>query len=172
MILKDVITETMAELSSRDDTIFIGYNLKYGSRCYGTMDKVPDDKIIEMPVAEYLMTGMAIGMAINGYRPVLIFERHDFLLMAMDQIVNHLDKINNMSLGQYTTPVIIRAIVGADEPLYPGPQHCQDYTALIGSALCFPTRKILTAEDCELYKIRKPYGRLLTEYRNLYNKEV
>ena len=93
---KDAIKSSMQSISEKKEAVFIGYNLKYGSRCYGTMDTIPEDKIYEMPVAEDLMTGVATGMALGGYLPVLVFERQDFMLIASDQIINHLSKISEL----------------------------------------------------------------------------
>jgi pyruvate/2-oxoglutarate/acetoin dehydrogenase E1 component len=52
----------------------------------------------------------------------------DFLIMATNQLANHLDKIEEMSCAQFRPKVIIRAAVGSTRPLYPGIQHCTDYT--------------------------------------------
>ena len=123
-----IIKNKMEELSKMENSVFIGYNIKYGSKCYGTMLNVPDDKIYEMPVTEALMTGMATGMSLNGQLPILIFERHDFMLLASDQIINHLDKITKLSEGQFNPKVIIRAIAGHDKPFDPGPQHKSNFT--------------------------------------------
>lgn len=120
----------MTSLAKDCGAIFIGYNLQNGSKCYGTMCGVPDDQIIEMPVAEALMTGMAIGLALAGKLPVLIFERHDFMLLASDQIINHLDKIEQLSEKRFRPKVIIRAIVGDNHPFDPGIQHLQNFTHL------------------------------------------
>ena len=121
MTYKEAITESMKILSEKKDTIFLGYNINYGSKAYSTLANVPDYKKLEMPVAENLISGTAIGLAIQGFKPIIFFERHDFILNALDSLKNHLDLI-------YKVPVIIRAVIGSKEPLYPGAQHCQDYT--------------------------------------------
>lgn len=135
MKYQDMVKLAMDNIAQVDNSVFIGYNLKYGSKMYGSMKDVPEDKIYEMPTAEQLMTGMATGMAIAGYLPVLIFERMDFMLLAADQIVNHLDKISELSGGQFNPKVIIRAVVGHDKPFNPGIQHLQDYTDMFRSVL-------------------------------------
>jgi len=103
------------------DKIYIGYNLKKGHKANGWLKDYDKKNIIETPVAENLMTGLAIGMAMEGFKPVLYFERHDFMLNALDQLVNHLDK-------DFNYPVIVRAVIGSDKPLNPGKQHTQNYT--------------------------------------------
>jgi pyruvate dehydrogenase E1 component beta subunit len=127
------------ELLAKDKrTIFIGYNLKYGSKGYGTLTDVPAEQILETLVAENLMAGLAIGMALQGLKPVLIFERQDFMLNASDAIINHLSKIKEISKGQYNPKVIIRAIIGAEKPFYPGVQHIQDLTDVFENHCNFP----------------------------------
>lgn len=126
-----IIKNKMNELSEINNSVFIGYNIKYGSKCYGTMSDIPEEKIYEMPVTEALMTGISIGMSLNDMLPILIFERHDFILLALDQIINHLDKINELSDGQFTPRVIIRAILGHNKPFDPGIQHKSNFTSML-----------------------------------------
>lgn len=167
MIYKNKITEEMRWLGEKENAVFIGYNLRCGSKGYGTMIGVPEDKIYEMPVNESLMVGVAIGMALKGFLPVVVFERHDFLLQGLCQIVNHLDKIEDMSKGEFTPQVIIRAIVGADTPLNPGCQHTQDYTgALKRMNLSIAVREYSKG----IYKYIEDCGRsaIVVEYRDLY----
>ncbi len=71
---------------------------------------------------------MATGMALNGMLPISIYPRFNFLLLATDQIVNHLDKIPIFSCGGYKPRVIIRTAIATAVPLDPGPQHLGDYT--------------------------------------------
>jgi len=125
------IKKEMEKLSKDKKVYFIGYNLKFGSRNYGALENVPENKILEMPIAENLMTGIAIGMALEGFKPVLIFERHDFILNALDQLINHLHKLPEMSDGLFDPKVMIRAKVGHTKPFHPGPQHIQDFTWIL-----------------------------------------
>ena len=127
MTFKEFITEQCKKYSKRyPKARFIGYNVGYGSMMYGTLGGVKSKHLVETPVAENLMGGLAIGLAITGYRPVLCFERHDFVLLALDSLVNHLDKMSQISGGQYRLPVLVRAIVGSRFPLNAGVQHTQD----------------------------------------------
>ena len=119
----DNLTEAMTWLGQQPDTIFLGQQVLYpGNAIYTTLSGVPNSKKVEYPVAEELQLGTAIGLALTGYVPVCIFPRMDFLLLAMNQLVNHLDRLD------WTPKVIIRTAVGATKPLYPGKQHCGDYT--------------------------------------------
>ena len=74
---------------------FIGYNVRYGN-AIGTLKDVSDDQKLETPVAENLMAGLAMGMSFEGFNPVIYFERHDFMLVAADAIINHIDKIERI----------------------------------------------------------------------------
>ncbi|MEK6820280.1 MAG: thiamine pyrophosphate-dependent enzyme, partial [Nanoarchaeota archaeon] len=125
---KDAIKQSMETLAKDKKTIFLGYNVKYGTKAYGTLADIPKEQILETPVAENLMGGLAMGLAIEGFKPVLFFERHDFMLIALDNLVNHLDKLQQMSQGNFSAPLLIRAVLGAKTPLYPGPQHIQDFS--------------------------------------------
>lgn len=133
---KDAVAASMKELATHN-AVFIGYNVRRGD-AMGTLKDVPMSQKLETPVAENLMAGLAIGMSFEGFVPVLYYERHDFMLVAMDAIVNHIDKIERISHGQYKVPVIIRAVVADGGPFYSGPTHSQDFTQAFRSLLSFP----------------------------------
>jgi pyruvate dehydrogenase E1 component alpha subunit len=133
---KDAIHESMVELGELG-AIFIGYNVLKGD-AMGTLKGVPENQKLETPVAENLMAGLAIGMSFEGFLPVLYFERHDFMLVAMDAIVNHIDKIERISHGEFKVPVIIRAVTADAGPFYSGITHSQDLTEMLRTAVQFP----------------------------------
>jgi pyruvate/2-oxoglutarate/acetoin dehydrogenase E1 component len=113
-------------------------------------------------------------MSLEGFRPVLFFERHDFILNALDSIVNHLDKIESMSYGQFKTPVIIRATVGSKTPLDAGAQHTQDFTEILKKIIKFPVIELtnssqILAEYEKAIKSDKPV--LFIERKDLYDAE-
>ena len=121
------IQQAMKMLSDDPRTLFIGQSVRYpGQAMHKTLELVPMEKRLEMPVIENFQMGHSIGLSLEGYIPVSIFPRFDFLLCAADQLVNHLDKLPLMS--GFRPKVIIRTSVGATEPLNPGPQHCQNHT--------------------------------------------
>lgn len=135
MTHKDMLTNLYTKYASDPMVRFIGYNTLKGSRMYGTLNNIPDKQCVEMPVAENLMIGLAIGMSLEGYKPVVCFERHDFMLLALDGLVNHVDKLPKISGYQYKLPILVRAIVGSASPLNPGPQHTQNYYQELKSML-------------------------------------
>lgn len=116
----------MSMLAADPRTVFVGQAVGYrGQRAHATFRDVPAERRIEMPVAEDFQMGFCTGLALTGAIPVSFFPRWDFLLLAANQLVNHLDKLQTMG---WTPQVIIRTAVGASRPLDPGPQHVQNHT--------------------------------------------
>lgn len=130
-------TKQAMNMITAHNGIHIGYSVKFGN-AMGALADVPEDRKIETPVAENLMMGLAIGMSFEGFRPVVYFERHDFMLCAADAIVNHVSHIERISHGEYKCPVIIRAIVADGGPFYAGPTHSQNFTNAFKSMVDFP----------------------------------
>ena len=145
MSFKDAVTQSMDDLAS-DGSIFIGYNVARG-HAMGTLKNVPEEQMVETPVAENLMAGLGIGMSFEGIKPVIYYERHDFMYVAADAIGNHIDKINRISHGEYNVPVIIRAVVADSGPFYSGPTHSQDLTSMFREMVDFPIFEPRTAEE-------------------------
>jgi pyruvate dehydrogenase E1 component alpha subunit len=142
---KEAMIQTQTELGEQG-AIFIGYNVKYGN-AIGTLKDVPDEQKLETPVAENLMAGLAIGMSFEGFTPVVYFERHDFMLVAADAIINHIDKIERISHGEFKCPVIIRAVTADAGPFYSGITHSQDFTKVFKEAVSFPVHDPVTGDD-------------------------
>ena len=129
MTYKDELTNAMDLLAKDKRVIFIGQNIVYpGSIMSSSLKGIPNSKKIELPLIEDAQIGMSIGLALEGYIPVSIYPRMDFLIIATNQLVNHLDKIEEMSCGRFKPKIIIRTALGSTKPLYPGLQHCSDYT--------------------------------------------
>lgn len=121
------LKKAMNYLSEHPDTIFLGQAVEYsGTAMTNTLSDVPACKKIEMPVCEDMQAGIANGLALTGKVPVSIFPRWNFLLLAVNQIVNHLDKIPDMS--NYKPRVIIRTSIGSERPIHPQHQHVGDFT--------------------------------------------
>lgn len=142
---KDAVKISMDALAA-DGVVFIGYNVKHGC-AYGALFGVPDSQKIETPVAENLMAGLAMGMSLEGFRPVLFFERHDFIYNALDAIVNQMDRVEIISDGQYKFPVIIKAVAGGTKPFYAGVTHTSNLFKLFDQMFSFPTLEPNTAEE-------------------------
>ena len=126
MTYKEALTTAMTRIAANPKARFVGYGM-HRNGAMGTLAGVKPEQIVETPVAENLMTGIACGLALQGLLPVLYFERADFLLNAADAIVNHIDKMTRISHGQFEPGVIIRVTVGnRTKPLFTGVTHTQD----------------------------------------------
>ncbi len=124
MKYNDELIKAMNFLAEDEKTIFIGQSIKYGGTgLYDTLINVPDNKKIEWPVAEYFQLGASIGLSLEGYKVVTVFPRWNFLLMSVDQIVNHLDKLPILSDNRCNPHIIIRVAVGSEFPVDPQDQH-------------------------------------------------
>ena len=169
MDYKEQTKKAMETLGKDERTIFLGQTVLYpGSPMHMSLENVPLEKKVEIPVAENMQMGMSIGLSLKGYIPVSIYPRIDFLICGMDQLVNHLDKVEEMSLGEYKPKVIIRTQIGNKEPLFPGIQHCSDYTDAL-KVICKNTDvvKIKTAEE-----VLPAYKRALESNRSTILVEV
>lgn len=120
------VTRAMRLLAQDDRSVFIGQSVCYdGAAIYHSLDGVPMSKRLEFPVAENLQLGYCTGLSLTGKLPICIYPRMDFMLLAMDALVNHLDKL---PMFGWQPKVIIRARVGQKKPLDAGPQHTQNYS--------------------------------------------
>lgn len=129
MTYAEELEKAMHWLASKQDTIFLGQGIKYGGIAISkTFEKINNNKKLEMPVAENLQLGISTGLALNGYVPISIYPRWNFLLLAADQLVNHLDKLPIISDGAYKPKVIIRVAVGIKHPVDPQEQHLGDFS--------------------------------------------
>lgn len=109
--------------------VFVGQAVAVpGTAMTNTLKNVPRDKLLEFPVAEELQMGVTNGLALAGYVPVSLYPRWNFLLLAANQIVNHLDKLPLLSNGGFRPRVIVRTGIGSERPLHPQCQHVGDYT--------------------------------------------
>jgi pyruvate/2-oxoglutarate/acetoin dehydrogenase E1 component len=123
----DELKKAMEMLAEHPDTLFIGQAVEYaGTAMTNTLKDVPAEKKLEMPVCEDLQMGITNGLALDGKIPVSIFPRWNFLLLATNQLVNHLDKMPDFS--GFKTKAIIRTGIGSERPLHPQAQHIGDFT--------------------------------------------
>ena len=144
----DELKRAMDFLAADPRTVFIGQAVAVaGTAMTNTLKDVPAERLIELPVAEEMQMGMTLGMALTGQIPVSIFPRWNFLLCAMSQLINHLDKVQVMSNGGYKTKAIIRTGIGSQRPLHPQSQHVGDFTDAIRS-MC-TTIEVIRLEEPE-----------------------
>jgi pyruvate/2-oxoglutarate/acetoin dehydrogenase E1 component len=132
----DELTQAMHVLGTDKRTVFLGQSVRYsGHAMFNTLKDVPMEKRIELPVFEDSQLGMSIGLALAGMIPISIYPRMDFLIIAANQLVNHLDIYNEMSNGQFNPKVIIRTAIGSRIPFAPGLQHGKDLTFALHALL-------------------------------------
>ena len=170
MTYKECLSEIMKDLAKDDKVRFIGYNTRYGHQFNGTL-KECEKSSIEMPVAENLILGVAMGMSLEGYKPIVCIERMDFLWACADALINHLDKAKR--LGWPSLGVIIRTCVGNDVPLDPGIQHKADYCDIMKQLL----EEVMVYEAHTKEELKRIYSGVLdlcnpvmiVEYRKYYD---
>ena len=134
---KDELIKSMNYLAEKPNTIFVGQQTAFaGNPMSTTILDVSKDKMIETPVFEEVQMGMSVGLGMTNMCVVTFYPRWDFLICAANQLVNHADKLEIMSDGEWKPNIIVRVGKGSDKPLDPGHQHKADYTE--------PFKKILT----------------------------
>ncbi len=108
-----------------------GLNINDSGRIFGStvglLEDFGGDRVFDMPTAENAMTGVGIGLAIQGFRPILNHYRLDFTLLSLDQIINGAAKWHSLFAGTMPVPMTIRMIVGRGWGQ--GPTHCQSLQA-------------------------------------------
>ena len=144
---RDELTRAMTYLASLPNSVFIGQAVEVpGTAMTGTLENVDKARLLEFPVEEDFQLGVSVGLAMQGLLPVSIFPRWNFLLLATNQIVNHLNKLSEL-LGETPPKVIIRTSIGSERPLHPGPQHTGDFTEAF--RLLAPHIEILRLDEPE-----------------------
>lgn len=174
----DELKRSMNFLAADPRTVFIGQAVAVaGTAMSNTLKDVPPGRLIELPVAEEMQMGMTTGMALAGLIPVSIYPRWNFLLCAMSQLVNHLDKVQVMSNGGYRTKAIIRTGIGSERPLHPQQQHVGDFTAAVQS-MCTTIEVIRMEEPADIFPayqkaLLRDDGRstILVEYGDFYGEK-
>ena len=117
-------------------TVFLGQAVAVkGTAMTTTLVNVPAEKKMELPVAEEMQMCLSTGLALIGFIPVTFYPRWNFLLLAVNQLVNHLDKVKHMTRDGWQPNVIIRTSIGSERPLNPQCQHLGDFTEAFRSML-------------------------------------
>lgn len=175
MTYQEELTKAMTWLGEKEDTIFLGQSVAYpGNAMFKTLSGVPMSKRLELPVAEEMQMGMSLGLALTGKTVISIYPRFDFLLLAVNQLVNHLDKLEDFTHGEYHAKVIVRVGIGSQSPMYPGVQHCGDYTEAFRKMLKMPVASLYSPKDITDTYERAYNGRgscLIVEGMGLYGME-
>ena len=178
MKYKQELIRSMNWLSKKKDTIFLGQSVNYtGNAIFNTLKEVDQKKKIELPVFEELQMGISTGMALEGLTPISCYPRFDFMILAMNQLVNHLDKVNIMSQNGFKVKAIIRTGVGSQRPLHPQYQHIGDFTEAV-KKMCSTIDIIKLDDPKNIFSsyekaLNRNDGRstLLVEFGDYYNEK-
>ncbi|MDQ1327896.1 MAG: acetoin:2,6-dichlorophenolindophenol oxidoreductase subunit beta [Candidatus Poribacteria bacterium] len=146
------INEAFHQMMEKDDSVFvIGIGVEspwYVGKTMDGLDKIfGSDRVIDPPVSEEGITGAAVGAAIAGMRPIMIHPRMDFMLLAMNQIINHAASWYYMFGGKVNVPLTIRSIINRG-----GEQASQHSKSLQSMLMHIPGLKVVmpsTAYDAK-----------------------
>ena len=137
----------------------------------GLYEKYGVERVFDMPLAENGMTGVAIGAALNGMRPIMTHQRIDFTLYAMDQLVNHAAKRCYASGGRQSVPLTVRAVVGRGWGQ--GPQHSQSLQSMMAHVPGLKVVMPATPHDAKGLLMGSVYDDnpvIYIEHRRLYDE--
>ncbi len=175
--VREALRDAMAEEMRSDKHVFLmGEEVAQYQGAYkvsqGLLDEFGAERVIDTPITEHGFTGLAIGAAFGGLKPIVEFMTFNFALQAMDQIINSAAKTLYMSGGQMGAQIVFRGPNGAASRV--GAQHSQDFAAwfshIPGLKVCAP----YSADDAKgLLKsaIRDPNPVIFLENEILYNKK-
>ena len=141
---REAVAEAMSEEMRRDERVFlIGEEVAEYNGAYkaskGMLEEFGARRVIDTPIAELGFTGIAVGAAMNGLRPIVEYMTWNFAVLASDQIINHAAKMLQMSGGQYSVPIVFRGPNGPAGQL--AATHSQSYEAMYSA---IPGLKVVT----------------------------
>jgi len=176
MTVREAIREAMSEEMRRDKDVFLmGEEVGQYQGAYkisqGMLDEFGPERVLDTPITEHGFTGIAVGAAFAGLKPIVEFMTFNFAMQAIDHIINSAAKTLYMSGGQMGCPIVFRGANGAAARV--AAQHSQDYAAWYGA---IPGLKVVmpyTAADAKgLMKaaIRDPNPVIFLENEILYGK--
>lgn len=170
----EAIREATEQEMARDPSVFVlGIGVDDFKAIYGTtrglVDRFGPERVMDTPVAEDAMTGVAIGAALAGLRPIHVHIRMDFVLLAMNQLVNMAAKSRYTFGGAVSVPLVVRAVIGRSWGQ--GAQHSQGLHALFmhvpGLRVVAPSTPY-DAKGCLIRSIRDDNPVIFVEHRMLH----
>lgn len=171
------VAEAMTQAMAMDQSVItLGQGVDEAGYVYNTTaglsERFGKERVVETPIAEAAMTGLTLGAAITGLRPILIHMRNDFLLVSMDQIVNHIAHWQTLFPSERGVPLVIRGIVARGWGS--GAQHSQSFHALFaglsGLKVVMPTTPY-DVKGMLLGAVASTEPVLFLEHRWLYGDE-
>ena len=169
--IREAIDESMQQ---DEEVILFGLGVDDPKRIFGSTDnlieKYGESRVFDVPTSENAITGIGIGAAINGKKPVMVHQRLDFFLLAMDQLVNAAAKWYFMFGSKSSVPITIRLIMGRGWGQ--GPTHSQNLQAwfahIPGLKVVMPATAI-DAKGLMLSSIKDKNPVIFMEHRWLHN---
>uniref|UniRef100_A0A8C5CDV6 Pyruvate dehydrogenase E1 component subunit beta n=1 Tax=Gadus morhua TaxID=8049 RepID=A0A8C5CDV6_GADMO len=148
--VRDALNQAMDEELERDERVFLlGEEVAQYDGAYkisrGLWKKYGDARIIDTPITEMGFTGIAVGAAMAGLRPICEFMTFNFSMQAIDQVINSAAKTNYMSAGRQSVPIVFRGPNGASAGV--GAQHSQCFAAWYGHCPGLKVVSPWSAED-------------------------
>lgn len=162
-------------LASNPNAIILGEGVTDPTGVFGTtlnlVEKYGKERVLEMPIAEESIAGIALGASLNGLYPIVTHLRMDFILPCMNQIVNSIAKYKYMYGGTRSIPMLIRAVVGRSWGQ--GPQHSQSLHSILahipGLTVIMPSHP-QDIEKSYMWAMKSFNGPVISiEHRLLYN---
>lgn len=131
--IRDALNQALDEEMTRDESVFImGEEVAEYNGAYkvtrGLLDKFGPKRVLDTPITELGFTGLGVGAALAGLRPVVEWMTLNFSLLALDQVINNAAKMRHMSGGQLKVPMVFRGPNGPAE--YLSSQHSQAFQSL------------------------------------------
>jgi len=168
---KDALTDAMTWLGQQENIIFVGQQIVYaGNPMSTTLTNVSKDLMIELPVMEETQMGMSLGLAMQGKNVVTFYPRWDFIILASNQLINHIDKFELMT-GKKVN-ILIRLGKGSDKPLDPGHQHkgnyLEEYKKMCPHITFHDLKDASTITETYKNAYKKGGVHVLVEYPELY----
>ncbi len=145
--LRDAIREAMSEEMRRDENVFLmGEEVAEYNGAYkvskGMLDEFGSKRVIDTPISELGFTGIGVGAAMNGLRPIIEFMTWNFAVLAFDQIVNNAAKTLSQSAGEFNCPIVFRGPSGSAGQL--AQQHSQTFESWMANV---PGLKVISCID-------------------------
>ena len=174
--VREALRDAMAEEMRRDPDVFlIGEEVAQYQGAYkvsqGLLEEFGENRVIDTPITEHGFTGLSIGAAMAGLRPITEFMTFNFAMQAMDQIINSAAKTLYMSGGQVQCPIVFRGPNGAAAGV--AAQHSQDFSSWFSHVPGIKVMAPWSAEDAKgLLKaaIRDPNPVVFLENEILYGQ--
>ena len=174
LTVREALRDAMAEEMRRDETVFLmGEEVAEYQGAYkisqGLLDEFGSKRVVDTPITEHGFTGLGVGAAFLGLRPIVEFMTWNFAMQAMDQIINSAAKTLYMSGGHMGCPIVFRGPNGAAARV--GAQHSQDYSSWYASVPGLKVVAPFSAADAKgLLKsaIRDPNPVIVLENEILY----